>query len=218
MRGLAGLLDDIIRAVSVRMGFTTKSVNEVVRDYNDALLRFAFDALNGRMDPTDFARAHKALIRKTGPDAYKEGMREGGIDDPDEELADDDEATIESWTDEQVDYVDDFADWLAESDNNEDIRRQLTARVDLWTNAVQTLGALGRASAKGDPMCVWHYAPEKEHCDTCAQLDGKRHRLSWFVDRNYIPQMPGAAMDCGGYYCGCTIEDVKTGRTLLPGG
>lgn len=55
----------------------------------------------------------------------------------------------------------------------------------------------------------------EQHCETCASLNGTRHRMSWFVERDYIPQKPGAAMDCGGWRCQCTLVDTE-GNQVAP--
>lgn len=196
---------------------TSKSINEVVRDYDDALTRFVFDVLNGNMSKRDMAQAHKALVRKLGPDVYFEGMREAGIDEPEKEADEVDDEAIENWLDEQVSRVDGFADWLSIQDNTESVRREAVRRIDLWIQALSTFGAQGRASAQRNALCEWEWDELiEEHCVTCERLNGTRHRLSWFLKRNYIPQKPGAGMKCGGFRCGCKLRNVKTGEVVLP--
>lgn len=190
-----------------------KSVNEVLRQYEDTLTRFAFEVLRGG-DAVDFRRSHKALIRSLAPEAYAEGLREGGVSQ--DEMDDEDAATVRDWIAEQVSHVNDFAAWLASGDprNSEDKRRQMAERVALWVQALDNLGALGRASAKANQMGVWRMG-DTEHCDTCRELNGARHRLKWFTSKGYIPREVGSAtLDCGGYNCQCGIYS-ESGERLL---
>jgi hypothetical protein len=190
-----------------------KSVNEVVRGYDDALTRFAFDVLGGRMGPVDFRRAHKELLRAVALEAYSEGLREGGVDEPPD---DDDRATVRGWLDEQVGHVNDFAAWLAGGDprNSEAKRRELADRVALWVQALDNLGGLGRAAALANTMVTWRVG-DTEHCDTCQELNGQRHRLKWFTSKGYVPREIGSdTLECGGYHCMCQLVNDKGERIL----
>ena len=60
---------------------------------------------------------------------------------------------------------------------------------------------------KGKQMLTWRLGNTEVHCSTCASLNGKRHRASWFISHDYIPGKPGAAMDCQGYNCDCALVD-----------
>ncbi len=46
-----------------------------------------------------------------------------------------------------------------------------------------------------------------EHCDTCLGLNNTRHSARWYINRDYIPGKPGAAMDCGGWNCQCYLTN-----------
>jgi hypothetical protein len=111
------------QAVATLLSLAAKSVNEVLRDYENTLTRFCFEVLRGG-DAVDFRRSHKALIRTVALEAYVEGLREGGVSQ--DEMDDEDAATVKAWIDEQVSHVNDFAAWLASGDprNSEDKRRQ----------------------------------------------------------------------------------------------
>lgn len=191
-----------------------KSVNEVVRGYDDALTRFAFDVLGGRMGPVDFRRAHKELLRAVALEAYSEGLREGGVDEPPD---DDDRATVRGWLDEQVGHVNDFAAWLAsEPRNSEAKRRELADRVALWVEALEQLGNLGRASAKDNLMVEFVGDDGDESCDECREYKGQRHRVKWWVSRGLVPGKIGNEnFSCGGYRCKHFLAD-KDGNRVLP--
>jgi hypothetical protein len=210
------LYDQVTSAASTKsyFGAAHKSVNEVTRDYDATLTRFAFDVLNGNSDAVDFRRSHKALIRSLALDAYVEGLREGGVSA--DEMDDEDHAAVRAWIDEQAAHVNDFAAWLAggEPRNSEAKRRELAERVALWVQALDNLGGLGRAAALANTMCTWRVG-DTEHCDTCRELDGARHRLKWFTSKGYIPREVGSdTLECGGYNCMCQLVNEKGERVL----
>jgi hypothetical protein len=193
-----------------------KSIDSVVADYDDNLSRFVHEGLTGDMTEVDFRRALKALVRTSAEDVYIEGMTDGGS--PDTELSEDDQGIIDDWIADQVSHVDEFAAWIASRGGfTPESDAQAANRETFWVNSLRTLGGFGKASALGNPMCEWEFDPEiDKHCETCRELDGSSHRLKWYTDRGYIPQKPGAAMKCGGYYCGCRLRNKKTGDIIFP--
>lgn len=210
---VAAMVDKTITVTVNTIYPAMKSVNEVTREYEDALTNFAFEVLRGG-DAIDFRRSHKALIRALAGAAYVEGLREGGVDPEDQD--DEDRATIAAWVSEQVAYVNDFGAWLADGDprNSEDKRRILGDRIGLWVQALDNLGGLGRASALKNMSVTWRVG-DTEHCDTCRELNGQRHRLKWFTSKGYVPREVGSdTLDCGGYNCQCQLVNGKGERVL----
>jgi hypothetical protein len=198
-----------------------EAVNEVLHEYHDQLTNFVYETLNGHMTVIDFRRSHKALIRMMAMDAFSEGMREGGIADPQSWMDDYERESVKAWIADQVGYVDNFADAVAAA-KSADERKAIIARVDLWVDALRSLGTQGEMSAKGNLPGTWEYDPNKEHCQahdgrvSCAWLNGQRHRLKWFLSKGYIPQQKGSlTLGCGGWQCGCKIAG-DDGRVLAP--
>ncbi len=191
------------------------SIAEVTNTYRDRLTNFAYDAMNGRMDAVDMSRAMRALLRDLADDAYTEGMREGGIDKPEEVLDSGDENAIKAWIDGQLSHVSDFAKACAAVKAGENSRDDILTRIDYWVDNLTALGSLGVASAKQNVMGTWVFG-DTDHCPTCEMLNGKRRRLKWFVQNGYIPQERGSGvLDCKGFNCQCHIED-DNGEWLMP--
>ena len=212
-RFAAAALADVV----IMPGSAVKSVNEIIREYDARLTRFAYEVLNGTSDAVDFRRAHKALIRNVAPAAYKEGVSEGG-GDPEDLDAEDAQITAQ-FIDDQSGFVNDFAKWLVGTNeagkrNWPEKRAELATRIDYWVQALRALAMQAFGKAQGDPMCEWRVG-DTEHCETCLELDGSKHKLSWYVKRNYRPRTPGADMDCGGYNCQCGLFAVKGGKRIL---
>jgi hypothetical protein len=78
-------------------------------------------------------------------------------------------------------------------------------------------GVYAQAKMMGDPEKdgTWQYG-DTDHCDTCANLNGQTHPLSWYIKNDYIPQQAGSqTLDCGGWRCMCRILG-KDGAQLIP--
>lgn len=207
----AHLLQLIDRAVTTYTTDETKSVAGYVADYLVQLSRAVTDVLNGDSKRGDLSRVMRALIRNEAEGVYLQGVVEGGGADTEAEarqgLDDSDYATIEKWKSEQLGFVSEFTAAVSKAAGKPELQDSVLARVELWANAYASLGDLGRASGKANKMVVWKFG-DTDHCATCAELDGKRHRLKWFTSRGYYPRKPGNDMlDCGGWRCQCGLYD-----------
>ena len=200
-----------------------KDIPDVQAEYEIRLSRAVVDVMNGDETMQALERTHWALIRAYAMQMFIEGLRDGGIEGagPDD-LDADDEAAIKTWEDGQREYISGLAAAAAAAaalpeGSKEQIaaQRAVNERVKLWGQSLRDLGNMGKASAMKNKMVTWRLGATEEHCTTCATLNGKRRRLKWFTERDYYPQKNGAAMECGGWRCECTLRDDK-GRQVLP--
>ena len=207
---LRNLLDRAARLVA---SHETKSVAGFVRDYEVTLTEWMVDVWAGKMDEIDFRRAHTALIRGDAEAVYLEGMIEAGLTEAEAAVAldDADKKKINDWIAQQLEHVNAFAAdvYAVRNEYANDPAKQAAAfeRAKLWAAAEDTLGALGRASVGGPrQMVTWRLGQTEQHCETCADLNGQRHRLDWFTERGYIPRENGSAtLACGGWRCDCAL-------------
>lgn len=82
------------------------------------------------------------------------------------------------------------------------------ARMAQYARSLDALfNELSAAQALGQKV-YWQRGATEEGCIDCLRLDGQLHPISYYVDRNFIPRKPGAAMKCGGYNCDCQWVDV----------
>lgn len=198
-----------------------KSINEVTRDYQNLLERLVIDAANGAITNSGgITRPMREAIIESGRAAYLEGMREGGIKDPEGDIDDEDEKAIADWILSQARELNGFADAAIavgklSGEERTQARAVMLGRVEMWVRSLETIGRLGTASAKENLPGTWKLGATEKHCGTCAKLDGQRHRLKWFTSRGYIPQQPGSdTLDCGGWNCDCQIEGDDGERLL----
>lgn len=188
-----------------------QSVEGYVAEYDNLLTALIRKAFRGDMTVGEMSTEHRAMLRNLAPGCYYEGMAQGGVEQS--EADETDQQTIADWITEQSGYTRDFAKAAIQAGKDKEAQAQVLARADLWLAALMALGNLGRANAQANTMGTWKY-DGGEHCATCEKLDGQRHRLKWFVARNYIPRNPGAALDCGGFNCKCQVLDDK-GKQLM---
>ncbi len=180
---------------------TLKSINEVTREYQNILERYVVDTSNGNMTSGEMSRAHKSLLKRLAPEAYREGMREGGVRDPEAEMEDDDDETIDNWITEQSGYTSEFAKAVAEvsqlkGDEKKDKRNSMLARVTDWVNSLQYLGQRGYLSAKGNMPLTMKGDDGVLSCNECEKYNGQRHRKSWWDKRGLLDR-PNEIFGCG---------------------
>lgn len=198
---------------------SAKSVNEVLRTFKDTLTRWVVDTANGNMGATDLARAMRALVRSTGPQAYREGLREGGIKDPDAEMDDADEGTVNGWVGGQLEYVKGFAAAAAAvaeltGDAKTQARDAMLGRVDQWRDSLRAIGERGELSAKGNPMLTLDGEDGDESCRDCRKYKGQRHRRSWWEARGLLDR-PNSNFECGRFADHCNHHYYDDSRTMV---
>lgn len=65
------------------------------------------------------------------------------------------------------------------------------------------------AGARKRVKVYWQRGATEHGCPDCMRLDGQEHALGYYLQRNFIPRKPGAAMKCGGYNCDCSWTDAN---------
>lgn len=192
------------RAAAARLAevllFAAKSINESLREYDAALTRMAYDVLNGSSGAVDFRRSHKALIKAIAKSAFEQGWIEGGGKIEDTEP--DDIALIGEFVADQSGFVNDFAAWLASTNdegkrNWEMKRRMLADRIAAWVLALQNFAERVAARAKGDPYLTFAGDDGEESCDECQEFKGQRHRMSWWEKRDLLKRNGNDNYGCG---------------------
>jgi hypothetical protein len=109
----------------------------------------------------------------------------------------------------QLGFIDDLFEQLKEIRKEGDFDADLTAaaKADSYASALDGFYNEGSLRGSKNQVVEWILGSTEKHCKDCAKLDGQRHKISWFLDRDYIPRKNGAAMECGGWNCDCRIVD-----------
>lgn len=214
---LAALLDAAEAMIERR---AVKAVVGAVREYESRLSEFVRRGLSGFYSQKEFVTRHTVLINELAIQAFYEGMKAGGIEDPKDEITDEESAMVDEWLTEQVSHIAEFALAVndaskAKGEDKQAAQDAVDNRLSFWVRSMETLQTMGEASAQKNMMVTWEYG-ETEHCETCQSLNGKRRRWGWFVDRGYIPQEPGSdTLDCHGYNCQCKLVS-DNGKVVMP--
>lgn len=188
--------------------------------YRSAIAQAMTEYLSTDKPSTSFkARFNRAMIEAFSAAFYR-GYEEtaGGLDDVDPDA----DAWLTSRQNSELGFIAELfvslkaargEFWRGELDSN-DLRLLVQQRVNGYAASLDAVYNAGRMWGARNKMLIWHLGRTKEHCKTCARLNGARHRARWFVARNLIPRRPGASMDCGGYQCGCYFTDAATGEVF----
>lgn len=95
----------------------------------------------------------------------------------------------------------------------------LFKRAEMWILRYTDVENEARTMAANDPKLEWVWNPAKEHCDSCARLNGKVKRASYWREVGVLPQSPPNPMLlCGGWKCGCELRptDKPLSKGRLP--
>jgi len=86
-------------------------------------------------------------------------------------------------------------------------REECLRRIDLWVNkGLRRIFELGKLSAQSNQMMEWVVGPT-EHCTTCADANGQRHRAKDWMRAGIMPQSD--SLECGGFRCQCSLAPTK---------
>ncbi|HEY4720197.1 MAG TPA: hypothetical protein VII92_00005 [Anaerolineae bacterium] len=187
------------RAVSfLEAKYNQKNIGQIVKQYDDQLTRLVYDTFCTG-DAIDMRRAHRAMMKDLGLKAYVEGMREGGIDKPD----DDDTATAQDMLDEwragQFEHVNQFAKDAAAAKADPTLRAGVLARVPLWVDSLRNFGEMGKLYALGNVMLTFDGDDGEESCIDCQRYKGQRHGRNWWAVRGLLERNGNPNYECGRY-------------------
>jgi hypothetical protein len=213
--GVAEIVAGYLKAAS--------EIDSLIRGYVDDLTRNFLDVLDGAMSVPAAVRAHQRYIDTLAEQAYDAGMTDGGADPAEKDSAD--EETFNAWIVEQDSHIEGLWDAVkqlrkeaGDLTTDEYNARQLAIndRIGQWGESLRNLYSLAKANAQRNLSVTWALGATEMHCETCAGLDGQRHRLKWFIDKGLIPQQNGSqTLQCGGWRCDCTLSD-DSGNQIMP--
>lgn len=197
-----------------------KSIASSLKTYEEALRDLIQELLRGgkRLSKGSFRAQMKGLIKTSANDVAEEGWVEGKGDP--EDMESDDLAVISDWVSDQRGHVNDFSDWLTAKESDLD---EVDSRVEAWSASMKNLGQVMKARAMGDPVLRFDGTDgDIEPCDTCDELKGQKHKLSWWQGGNpdgvdYTQRGGNSAYDCGHWDSGCRhhFYHAKTGELII---
>ena len=164
---------------------------------------------SGVFDYDQFWGSMMATIRAGLTRAWYDGAREMGILpselNPDERLA------LEQAIQSEFQFIHGLAtDIEAGSKANGGKIAPLLKRAELWINRWTDAQNQARLMAGGDKKLKWVLGATEEHCQTCAAMNGKVKRASYWREHGPHPQQPpNPGIECRGWNCLCTMEPTE---------
>jgi hypothetical protein len=165
-----------------------------------------FYLTSGTGHVTNYRNAMSTAISKAYIETVELAYQEGGGELP---LDDDTAAWARAQLDAQLGYVDELFAGLRElrRAGDFDAGEVATARAAGYASGLDGFFVEAKMRGSKNIVLTWHLGDTEKHCKDCAKLDGQSHKISWYVERDYIPRKNGASMECGGYNCSCFLTD-----------
>jgi len=201
----APVSDDLQAAIKTQ-GFYDRKIGELTNDL-----------YRGRITQTAFEDALLALMDNQLDRAWREGMKENGLD-PAKDMTPEWEAELERLKLSEVDHIEGFSDAIVEAAANDKQAETpgaslpgLQARGGLWSERyTEVVNAAIIATAQADDHLVWRLGATEEHCETCAELDGYVQTADWWDKSGIMPQTPpNPVLQCQGWQCSCELVPTK---------
>ena len=206
-RGISIPVDIQIRARVLGVIKAEGDLSAVNRDYHDAITAALIDYFEGGGIAASRNDIKQAAINAFS-DAFDNGWVDGGQD-----LPVDDDAL--DWIEARINQEFGFVDMLLQEakelrkDEEFDYLAWISHRADGYTNTLREVYNSGKLRAMDDRMVTFDGEDGAKPCRTCKSLKGKRHKISWFVKRNYIPPH-GSGLECSkGGHCQHYLRDDK---------
>lgn len=197
--------DETITAIfdQAREFVSYKAIQATRIDFEDAFEDLLVRARNDDATRQQFRSKLASLLNKYGKMAFMDGLTDGGLDEA--ELDDDDKDTIARMLSEQSEYVSGITDTLFKGDGVSDA--QADFKPAMWFNkSINPMYQAGLVSADKNGLYEWVYGAT-EHCADCLALNGQRHRLKEFNQRELMPQ--SSKLECKGFQCKCKLVKVS---------
>lgn len=197
LEGVKGELPDTYEYDVIREAFTD--------DLFDAFMGYASGGA-----VTKWRNMAGRAVLEQHANAFYRGYDEAGAEETDPE----DDRWLTQQQNKQIEFLAGVFEWIKEQRDAETITEDaIRERVEAWAQTLDATFGEGKLRGNKNQSLTWNLGETEDHCETCARLDGKRHRAQWYLDRDYLPGKPGAAMNCGGYRCGCYLTN-KQGETV----
>jgi hypothetical protein len=181
--------------------------------YHDAVTKSLIAYFEGGNVAPSRNAFKKAMIQAFG-DAFDLGYETGGGELP---IDDDSFGWLEARLNQEAGYIDMLFESAKQLRKEEDADyfTWLTAHVDNYVNTLREIYNVGSLNAQKDKVVVFTGDDGAESCLDCRKLKGKRHKISWFVARGYVPPH-GQGLECHpGRRCQHYLEDKDGNRVTI---
>jgi hypothetical protein len=187
-----------------------RTVNYYERTLNRAVLGF----YRGDIEAGAFIDRMLSLIEDQFRRAWNEGARDVGYSP--QQMTDDDLLVLLERTEQEKEYILDFAAGIEKARFEGGDVRPFQDRVGMWAGRYNEVRDMARAHFGGKTRLAWTLGLS-EHCESCLRLDGVVATAEdWAAARARGIYPRSRSLACGGYRCQCSLE--PTTAPLTPGG
>ena len=191
-------------------GITLQSLKEAIKtigQYQRQLRRAVLEYFRGDINAFGFIDAMSDAIEQQFRKAWREGIRDAGLNplkDSDPML----DAELEKRISDEINlYVLPFAADIEKARDSGGEIDPLYTRVDMWVNRYNDIVNAARLAYSKNERMEWVLGPT-EHCDTCLSLSGIVAYGNVWSASPWRPQ--GRNLQCGGFRCQCAL--VRTDK------
>jgi hypothetical protein len=177
------------------------SIEGANTEYHDIITASLIDYFESSDAVTSYKNSFKQGTLNAFYDAFDLGWTDGGGELP----IDDDDAT--SWLEARVSQELGFIDGLFQEakelrkEKDFDYFSWITDRADGYVRTLAEVYNQAILRVSKDVMVTFDGDDGEESCPDCQKLKGLRHKISWFVKRNYVPPF-GSGLQCArGGHC-----------------
>jgi HK97 family phage portal protein len=166
-------------------------------EFEELMEGFIREAIGGNLARRRFISLVKAEIRRWGQLAFRDGLIDGGVLDgvPDEN----DQQVIKDLLKEAQSHVSRLADQVYDDEAQASMAETKPA---LWyRGSIAPLYQAGLLSADKNGMYEFAGLPGADSCRDCQRLEGQRHRLKAWAERDLLVPRVGQNTECEGWQC-----------------
>ena len=176
-----------------------ESIEEANATYHDVITESLISYFEGGSVGSSRNDFKQAVITAFS-DTFDLGWIDGGQELP---LEEDELSWLEARINQEFGFIDMLFQEAKELRKEEDFDyfEWVTQRADSYTRMLAEVYNQAKLRAMDDKMVTFDGDDGEESCETCQSLKGKRHKISWFVKRNYVPPY-GIGLQCArGGHC-----------------
>jgi hypothetical protein len=187
---------------------------DAASNFDTAIHRDFYALWSGKADRTWFIDDMEFNLDKGLRAAWKEGMKEAGLDY--EDITDEENAVLSQEILDQMSYVSGVADYIIE--NSKTMGGKLSAiqpRAQLWINRFKQLKSRALLMVSTNPLLIWKEGPTIEKCADCRYADGRIYRASIWKKWGWETQ--SEKLECQGFECQCSLTAAPVGSKANKG-
>lgn len=195
-----------------------ESIEEANATYHDVITENLIDYFEGGQ-MSEAKRNFKQAVIEAFSDTADLGWQDGGGELP---LEEEEMSWLEARINQEFGFIDmlfqeakELRKELKDKDSDFDYFEWVNQRADGYTRMLAEIYNQLKLRAMDDIMVTFDGEDGEESCTTCQKLVGVRHKISWFVKRNYVPPY-GIGLECGrGGHCNHRLYDDKGNEVTI---